>query len=253
MAKQCDGLILYSDAAAHGWSNQGLPVHKVHVARNAIDQEPISKAREGWQQDPVRLQHFLEKRGLNEKPIILFCSRLTPGKGIDLLIEAFALVAERVPDATLVVIGDGPMRPDIVRMVGEKRLVDRVHIIGSMYEESDLAPWFLSATLFAFPRRVGLSIFHAFGYGLPIVTSDDAQFRNPEYMALRPGANGLTYPGSDVKAFARRMEEIMTNERLRARLSLEAQRTVGHDAFSLEGMVSGLLEAIGSTADGRWA
>lgn len=92
-------------------------------------------------------------------------------------------------------------------------------------------------------ENIGLSLLHAFGYGLPVVTSDRLDAQNPEIEALRPSQNGLLYRHGDFKALAESLRELLTNEALRNALSKEAQRTVTED-FSLERMVDGFDKAI---------
>ena len=46
--------------------------------------------------------------------------------------------------------------------------LDLVGDLGSIYDEIELAPWFLTADAFVYPENIGLSILHAFGYGLPV-------------------------------------------------------------------------------------
>ena len=243
IADRSDGIILYSDSAAKVWRSRGVLASKVHVARNALDQEPIRRAREAWEVSPESLERFAAARGTNG-PVVLFCSRLTAGKGIELLIESFAMVARQLDDARLVIIGAGPLRELLGNMVSALGLDPRVSFVGALYEEMDLAPWFLTASVFAFPQRIGLSIFHAFGYGLPVVTSGDPLYRNPEYDALVPGVNGLAFDGNDASAFSRAILQLLTNPTLRQEMGEAAQRTVADGAYSLDNMVAGLLDAI---------
>lgn len=55
-------------------------------------------------------------------PTAVFCGRLDPGKGIDLLIPVFASVRRKVPDARLLIIGDGPLRNTLLNRCAEEGL-----------------------------------------------------------------------------------------------------------------------------------
>ena len=89
---------------------------------------------------------------------------------------------------------------------------------GAIYDDMDLAPYLMSAAVFAFPRAMGLSAMHAFGYGLPVVTCDDAATHGPEFEALRDGENARLYRPGDAADFARCMLECLDDpERRRPR------------------------------------
>jgi glycosyltransferase involved in cell wall biosynthesis len=124
-----------------------------------------------------------------------------------------------------------------------------VHFTGAIYDEQCVAPWMLSATLFCYPRNIGLSLLHAFGYGLPVVTSDDLAGHNPEIEALKPSVNGLLYRDGDLDDIVRQWLDLMNDPALRQRLSTAASRTVT-DRYTLDHMVQGFLHLIGSV-DGQ--
>ena len=104
-------------------------------------------------------------------------------------------------------------------------------------------------TLFCYPVNIGLSIMHALGYGLPVVTSDDLAAHNPEIEALEPGGNGLLYRDGDVDDLVARWKDLMTDHDQRARMSRQAIRTV-EEKYTLENMVQGFLDAM-RLVDGR--
>jgi glycosyltransferase involved in cell wall biosynthesis len=60
--------------------------------------------------------------GFCTAPTAVFCGRLDAGKGIDLLIPVFASVRRKMPDARLLIIGDGPLRKALLDRCAEQRL-----------------------------------------------------------------------------------------------------------------------------------
>ena len=180
---------------------------------------------------------------------LLYVSRLEPDKRVDLLLDAFALVLKRRPKARLVVIGKGTDDDRLRAHAGALGIEDGVRFVGPAYEENALAGWFLAADVFPYPVAIGLSILHAFGYGLPVVTSDDIHSHNPEIDALRDGRNGLLYRDGDTADFADCIERILADEALRTTLSKGARATVeGPDGFTLTRMVDGYVEALRAAA-----
>jgi glycosyltransferase involved in cell wall biosynthesis len=237
-------LLFYNQTAADQYIREGVDPEKVFVARNSLDQTPIREARLAWQQDPARLTAFREEQRIGPGPNFLFVSRFDPLNRLDMLIRAAAEMQSEFPHLQVLVIGKGETEQKNLEALAESlRVSDRVRFVGSIYDEMQLAPWFLSSDVFCYPANIGLSLLHAFGYGLPVVTSDNVASQNPEIEALKPGQNGLFYEDGSVAALAQALRTIVTDRELAARMSAEAIRTV-EEEFSLPTMVAGMAAAV---------
>lgn len=245
--KLADGCLLYSDASAREVRSYGIDQKRIFVAPNALDQSPIKTARLEWNAD--RLADFKSRHGLDGKHLIVCVCRMTADKRIDVLLRAVSLVRHRLPNVIVSLIGDGPEMPAIASMA--KSLGNWIMMPGAMYDEESLAPWFLSADVYAIPRMAGLTILHAFGYGLPVVTSDDAQAHGPEIEAVIDGVNGLLYPDGDVSQFAAKLERLLVDTSDRRAMSARALDTVGPGGYSVDRMVAGMAGAIRTVASSR--
>jgi glycosyltransferase involved in cell wall biosynthesis len=244
IAKLATALLFYNRSAAQQFIDAGFDPKSIFVARNCLDQEPIRKARLEWQQDPARLAAFQREHRIGPGPHILFVSRLHPANRLDLLVQAVKRLEADFPLFEVFVIGTGEEEERRLRSeVGSLGLAERFRFLGAIYEEFELAPWFLSSHVFCYPANIGLSLLHAFGYGLPVVTSDNLASQNPEIEALRPGENSLLYQDGDVPALAAELRTILTDKELAARLSKESLRTVEED-FTIKNMVAGMAEAV---------
>ena len=94
-------------------------------------------------------------------------------------------------------------------------------------------------------REAGLTISRAFGYGLPVVTSDNLGQQMPEPEALEGGINGVWYRQGDVEHLESRIVEIAQNRDLRRRLSEGAKRTVSSEGGrNMPGMIADFVYAI---------
>lgn len=119
--------------AAHGI---GGPVT---VARNGVDLERFRPR-------PASARQATRRRlGLADVPTVVCVGRLTPQKGQSDLLEAWPLVRDRVPDAQLVLVGDGPDRERL-----EERTADdpSVHLVG---QRTDVDEWLAAADVVAAP------------------------------------------------------------------------------------------------------
>lgn len=149
-----------SEATAFGT----VPRHKVAVVLNGIDTD---RFRAQGHAEALR-ESFGIPAGA---PVVGTVGRLNEVKCQDLLIRSFRRVLDRVPDAHLLLVGDGPMRPSLHALVEELRLGDRVHFAG--YQA---APdrYMQVMDVFALPSRaegLPLAILEAWAAGLPVVAT----------------------------------------------------------------------------------
>jgi len=239
-----DGVLLYTKTVAAKLVASGeLPRERVFVAQNALDQTPIQRARGQWMADTQTLRDFQHAHGLDAAQTLIFVSRLEPGNRVDLLLEAVARLRDRFERLRLVVIGDGSARADLERKSGQLGIGANVIYLGALYDEERLAPWMLSSVAFCYPTNIGLSLLHAFGYGLPVITSANRSSQNPEIEALRAGHNGLEYRDGDVDDLARQCARLLAEPELRVRLGRNALDTVLQE-YSLDHMLDGFKRVI---------
>src|SRR5581483_312331 len=87
---------------------------------------------------------------------IVFLGRLVERKGVKYLIKAFNLLERNLPDAHLVIAGDGPQRPALEALVKEYNLQAKVSFLGYI-EEEDKPSILASAAVACFPSLYGES------------------------------------------------------------------------------------------------
>ncbi|MDX9911784.1 MAG: glycosyltransferase family 4 protein [Phycisphaerales bacterium] len=250
VAKLADVVMFYNHTAARRYVERGWAPSRVHVALNALDQGPIQRAREHWLSRPDELRAFQVGHALADRPTIVFVSRLLEENRADLLLRAAAKLRERFDTLRVVIIGKGPAQAALESLAGELDLGSCVTFTGAIFDEMELAPWMLSSHVFCYPENIGLSILHAMGYGLPVVTSDKIEGQNPEIEALRDGENGLLYAHGDLDAMIETLARVLGDGVLRSRLSASAHTTATQQ-FTLANMVDGMEGAIRAAAARR--
>lgn len=243
LAKLASAVLFYNHTNAKIFVEQGFDPKRVFVALNSLDQSIIQAARQEWLDDPLRLAEWQREKGLDGKRVVLFVSRLDINNRLSLLIEAAEQLVKWNDDVRLVIVGAGEDAENLKRLIAEKQLGKHVLMVGAVYEEKQLAPYFLSAQVYCYPRNIGLSILHAFGYGLPVVTGDDFKSHNPEIEALRPNENGLLYKDGNAPSLAQTLRTILENPALAASMGQAAHKTV-LERFSVSKMVDGFEGAV---------
>jgi glycosyltransferase involved in cell wall biosynthesis len=102
-------------------------------------------------------------------------------------------VISRHPDLLWCVIGDGPERKALEEQALRLGITWHVRWLGTIIDEAELAPWFLSSQALVHPNGIGLSLLHAFGSGVPVVTQGDAATHGPEFDAFTAGETGFLH------------------------------------------------------------
>jgi glycosyltransferase involved in cell wall biosynthesis len=154
-------------------------------------------------------------------PVLLFVGRLHSEKGVFDLLDAFAIVKEHVPQATLVLVGEGPARPQIEQMIAGKSWGSSVFLTGAV-RNRDLPPIFRAADLFVSPsittrkweEQVGMTNIQAMACGVPIVSTRSGAI--PEYVP--DGIAGILVPERNPRALADAILLLLADEELRQRM-----------------------------------
>ncbi len=106
-----------------------------------------------------------------EKDLVVTTGRLVAVKRHDLLIRAFALYAADKPEARLAIVGEGPERKNLKKLVKELKLEKKVEFVG----DADPLPWLERASVFALLSKHegwGVAAIEAAMVGVPVVMTD---------------------------------------------------------------------------------
>jgi len=242
VAALADAQLFYNRTARDALVASGWSPDRLFVALNSLDQSAIQRERARWLGGD-RLARFKTEHGLQADRNVIFVSRLYPENRVDLLLDAAARLRKREPALRVTIVGDGPARTALESQARSLGLGDTVIFTGAVFGEPDLAPWFLASQIFCYPANIGLSILHAFGYGLPVVTGDRIKAHNPEIEALRPGVNGQLFRDGDAASLAEALGRLLGDETRRRALGEGAHWTATEE-FTIERMVDGFEGAI---------
>jgi glycosyltransferase involved in cell wall biosynthesis len=142
---------------------------------------------------------------------IVAVGRMVPYKGFEYLRQAMQRV-----DATLVLIGDGPLRGQLESMIEELGIAGKVHLLGHV---EDLVPYYKASQMLVLPsvsraESFGIVQIEAMAAGIPVVnTRLDSCV--PEVSL--DGVTGLTVPPKDASALADAIRTLLDNPELRAK------------------------------------
>ncbi|HEY5095365.1 MAG TPA: glycosyltransferase [Candidatus Eremiobacteraceae bacterium] len=106
--------------------------------------------------------------------IALFAGRLGKEKNLDLVLDAFAQTAVRLPRARLIIAGEGPHENELRKHAAALECADRIEFTGAL-EKADLGSWYRAADAFVFASTTetqGLVLVEAMAHGVPVVAVD---------------------------------------------------------------------------------
>ena len=115
---------------------------------------------------------YRKELGMNDSPVFGHVARFIPIKNHEFLIDVFANLIRELPNAQLLLLGDGPTRPKIENKVKELHLEKSVHFLGV---RSDVSELLATMDVFIFPSiKEGLpvSVVEAQATGLPVLLSE---------------------------------------------------------------------------------
>ena len=232
-------IFLYTDAEVQSFRRDGFARHELSAMNNGLDQKKIDEAIVGW--TDAALAHWQRTHHIEGRTVLLSCTRLDPKNKFDMLMRALPAIARAVPDVTWGIIGGGPERDRLERLARDLGVIDRVRFVGEQYDERELAPWFLSSEVFIHPGAIGLSLLHAFGYGLPVVTHGSAERHGPEFGAFVENGTGRTFCEDDGDDLGRTIVDLLKDAPGRAAMRRQAQHVARHD-YNVDVMVNRFVE-----------
>jgi rhamnosyl/mannosyltransferase len=181
--------------------------------------------------------------------LVLATGRLVPYKGFDVLIEALRRV-----DATAIIVGEGPLRHDLLRLAQQRGVADRLILAGRLSRD-DLKVHLHAARLYAFPsvgvaEAFGIVQLEAMAVGLPIVNTN---LPTGVPHVARHGLEALTVPPNDPAVLATAIGQLLDDAALAQPLGAAGRRraTTEYDLQNfvkrIEDVYDQAVRAAGST------
>ena len=193
-----DAMIFVSHLAKNEFmsTSPAIDANKITVIHNSIKQLPATTNNE-------------HNKGLT----LMFHGRISPEKGIDFLLKAFAQAA--IPDARLVIVGSG--NEEYVKEL--QAIADKAGISSKVTwagHTSDIHPLIAKADIGVCPSRAresfGLSVVEYMAHGKPVITTNNGA--QPEY--ITDGKDGILIAPDDIGALATAMQSLVSSEKRQA-------------------------------------
>ncbi len=149
-----------------------------HAMPNGVDAEVFKPS------DALRAEMRQRLGILPTSPVIITTAALEERKGVQHVIRAVAALKPTMPDLQYWVLGEGPYRQDLERLIGDLQVGDQVHLIGSV---NDVVPYLAMADvgcLLSYGEAFGITLVEYMAMQLPCIASQHPPFDEiiqPEY------------------------------------------------------------------------
>lgn len=168
--------------------------------------------------EPVEIAHYSvidrpQRPPLSLPPIVAFAGRLVWEKGADALVRAFAQARSFLPDARLLIAGDGPERQHLEKLIQEFNLASNISLLGHL-TPGEMEQAFASAWVQVVPSRwaepFGLVALEAMWRGTAVIASQCGGL--PEIVS--DGKTGFLIPPNDSEALATALLNVLQDKNL---------------------------------------
>lgn len=207
--------------ALHGQADHNLCISSAMVEE--LHDHGFPRLELGWQggadpdrfhpgkRDPRMRERLLG--GRSDAPLLVYVGRLGAEKGV----ERLRPVLERLPEARLALVGDGPHRAAL-----EEHFAGTPTTFAGRLDGAELAAAYASADCFVFPstsETLGLVVLEAMASGTPVVAARAGGIPD----LVRHGEDGFLLDADDVDAWASRIRRLLGDRSLRERVSRRAR------------------------------
>ena len=169
--------------------------------------------------------------GLENKKVIVSVGRLVHRKGQDYLIQSMPLILHQVPNAHLLLVGQGPYLEHLQKLVKEHGLESSVTFIGRV-DYKELPQYLCVGDIFAMPSRsrlmglevegLGIVYLEASSCGLPVLAGNSGGAPD----AVKQSETGLVVNGTDEKQIASAAIELLNNSESSKKMGLAGRQWI---------------------------
>ena len=207
-------------------SGEGCPRSRVFTVWNGVDVDRFQPRSQAAMRDRLSIPH--------DVPVAGIVAALRPEKQHTMLVEAWSQVVKQIPNATLVVVGDGVVRPDIESKVAELGLSQNVRLLGTRHDVPEVLAAMDLKVLSSKMEANPASTLEANACGLPVVAPNVGSLPD----TVVDGETGLLCEPNDPIALAESIIKILGRDD-RGRSMGQAALELVRKRFSVEVMVGG--------------
>jgi glycosyltransferase involved in cell wall biosynthesis len=232
MLRGASGFVAISSEIEHELMEHGIQAGRVQRIPNGVDTTRFRPA------SPEEKAALRQRLGLPSGPIAVYSGRFVTYKGLPLLLRVWDELRERLPSATLLLVGEGghdmhACEAEMRQYVADRGMQSSVRFTGPVTAVED---WLRASDVFALPTEneaFGLSLVEAMACGIAVVATRVGGIRD----IMVNGTNGLFIRAGDFEALRSSLEMLLTDPVSAAAMGQQARanavRRFGEDAVAV--------------------
>ncbi|KAA0002968.1 MAG: glycosyltransferase family 4 protein [Thermoplasmata archaeon] len=220
--RRCSAFIVPSKAA-YEEIKQKLITKEAHIIPTGINVERFANGN----------GRIVRKKLRKEGKIILHVGRIVKEKNLDMLVKVAPILCKSYPDITFLIVGEGPARSYLEKLIKEKGLEKYFFFTGFVKDE-ELPNYYASADVFVFPSTYetqGIVALEAMAAGLPVVAARCRALPD----LIEDEKNGFLFSPNDAQECAKKICMAFESEEIKK----EGKRTA--EMYSVEKCAEKLL------------
>lgn len=183
--------------------NYGISEEQSVVIHNPVEIDRIQVlAKE-------EVEHHWFKEG---RPVIIACGRLSAAKNYPLLLRAFTIASKEITDLRLIILGEGPLKQELIAYTEELSISDKVAFMGFQKNPFNFMSHAAAFVLSSWYEGFGNVIIEAMACGAPVVSTKCPA--GPDEI-ITDGVNGILVPVDDDAGMAGAILRLLKDEDLR--------------------------------------
>lgn len=172
------------------------------------------------------------------RPVALYIGRVAHEKNIDFLLRVFQHTLKQLPEALLLIVGEGPAVPHLQKLAQQLGIDQATRFVGYLDRDTQLLDCYSAGDVFVFASRTetqGLVLLEAMAQGTPVLSTI--------YMGTRDileGAEGAVIAHENEQQFSNELSRLLTNPQKRTQLAIGARKTAA--GWSTQAMTERLVQ-----------
>jgi glycosyltransferase involved in cell wall biosynthesis len=215
LARHADCFISLNEDIHRALLGYGVSQDRIRAIPNGV---PVQPAQTENRRAEARAALGLPTRG----SVLVCVGNLHPKKNHALLLEALARLVAAGSQATLLLVGDGPLKGSLERRAQELRLSGQIRFLGSV---ADVWTCLYAADVFvlsSLQEGISNALLEAMAVGLPVVATDVPG----NSTVIRDGINGMLIRNGDAAQLAERLKSVLVDTEQAHALGTAARRTI---------------------------
>jgi glycosyltransferase involved in cell wall biosynthesis len=229
-----------------------MPVDIVHTVSNASKQDILNFKARSSSSNIIVIPNGINLRNYGNlefkkdyQNYVLFIGRLVFLKNLDVLISSFKDVVKKIPNARLIVVGDGPMRDNWQKMVSELHLDQNIEFTGYIPHEKKYYELLSKCSSLLLPsvfEGFGLVLLEAFAMSKPVLVANMKPFDE----IVDEGIDGFILPTHDAHKWSEKIIFLLSNKTIcqdmgcKGRLKVESKFNIDNVVDKVESLYTEL-------------